>query len=90
MLQVPNFWPQTSRYNPPPANRSPLMDSNMIQAAKKIYLAYTEIHAATMTRPIGVAINPVSYWGKLIFQRKPILLPGEYFIPLEQIESQIY
>lgn len=90
MLQVPNFWPQTSHYNSPPPPRSPLMDSSVIQAAKKIYLAYANIHAATMTRPLGVAINPVSYWGKLIFQRKPILLPGEYFIPLEQIESQIY
>ncbi len=90
MLQVPDFWPRTSYYNPPPLNHSPLMDSNVVQAAKKIYFAYTEIHAATMARPVGVAINPVSYWGKLIFQRKPILLPGEYFIPLEQIESQIY
>ncbi|MGL5508216.1 MAG: hypothetical protein ACRC2J_10340 [Microcoleaceae cyanobacterium] len=90
MLQVPDFWPKTSHYNPTPPNRSPLMDSSVVQAAKKIYLAYAQIHAATMTKPVGVAINPVSYWGKLIFQRKPILLPGEYFIPLEQIESQIY
>ncbi|WP_410223362.1 hypothetical protein [Limnospira platensis] len=43
-----------------------------------------------MRRPSGVAINSRSYRSLLLFSPKPILLPGECFIPFEQIELELF
>ncbi|NEP43936.1 MAG: hypothetical protein F6K35_33840 [Okeania sp. SIO2H7] len=66
------------------------LDPTLLRAARNLYLAYLEVHAEEMKRPSGVAISPDRYRGQLIFARKPILLPGECFIPFEQIESELY
>jgi hypothetical protein len=39
---------------------------------------------------MGVAIDRFTYRGKLIFRAKPILLPQECFVPLSQLEAEIY
>lgn len=70
-----------------PMTFSALLDPALLQAARYIYQTYYEVHPEQMQRPIGIAIDRYSYRGKLIFGQKPILLPKECFIPLNQIES---
>jgi hypothetical protein len=66
---------------------SALLDPRLIQAARQIYQTYYEVHPDRSARPIGVAIDRHSYRGQLIFGNKPVLLPRECFVPLQQIES---
>lgn len=65
---------------------SALLDPGLLHAAQQIYRDYYEVHPEQMQRPIGVAIDRVSYRGQLIFGRKPILLPHEFFVPMAQID----
>lgn len=67
-----------------------LSDVNLLRAARDIYLAYFQVHSQRMNRPSGVAINPTHYRGQLVFSHKPILLPDEYFVPFEHIESELF
>lgn len=64
-------------------------NSDLLRAARSIYQAYLQTHSRQMRRPSGVVIHPRSQRGLLIFSARPILLPGECFIPLENIESQL-
>jgi hypothetical protein len=66
--------PRIDRYGFEPA---------LIQAARKIYRTYMEVHPEVTEEPLGVAIDRYSYRGKLIFVRMPALLPQETFIPFE-------
>ncbi|MBD1905910.1 hypothetical protein NDI37_21710 [Funiculus sociatus GB2-A5] len=67
-----------------------LLDPSIIRAARQIYRTYSEVHPDRVQRPLGVAIDRYTCRGKLIFYNKPILLPQECFVPLSQIESEIY
>lgn len=68
-----------------------LLDPALLQAARRIFRIYQEVHPDFFERrPIGVAIHEVSQRGVLLFSRKPVLLPGERFVPLEQMEADIY
>lgn len=66
------------------------LDPSVLRAARLIYRGYLEVHCEQMQRPLGIAISRVDHRGQVIFSQKPILLPGECFVPFEQIESQIY
>jgi hypothetical protein len=83
--------PEVSSSIPPepvePMTFSALLDPALLQAARYIYQTYYEVHPEQTQRPIGIAIDRYSHRGKLIFGQKPILLPKECFIPLNQIES---
>lgn len=68
---------------------SALLDPALLQAARTIYRTYYEVHPDETLRPIGVALDRFSLRGKLIFGGKPILLPRECFVPLNQIEPGI-
>ena len=39
-------------------------------------------------RPFGVAIDKDTYRGQLVFREKPILLPGECFVNINQLEAE--
>lgn len=69
---------------------SALLDPAILQAARGIYRTYYEVHPEQVRRPIGIAIDRYSYRGKLIFGAKPVLLPKECFIPLNQIEPGLH
>lgn len=73
-----------------PQTLSYQLNADLIRVAKQIYYAYVEVHAQRMRRPLGVAINPSNYRSCLLFSGQPILLPGEYFIPFEQIEADLF
>ncbi|SKB12619.1 hypothetical protein PL11201_410033 [Planktothrix sp. PCC 11201] len=73
-----------------PQTLSPQLNADLIRVAKQIYHAYVEVHAQRMRRPSGVAINPSNHRSCLLFSGQPILLPGEYFIPFEQIEADLF
>ncbi len=65
-------------------------DPTLIKAARKIYRTYCNLNSQVNRKPCGVAINRENYRGQLVFREKPILLPGECFIPINQIEAELY
>ncbi|MBR8829108.1 MAG: hypothetical protein DSM107014_14620 [Gomphosphaeria aponina SAG 52.96 = DSM 107014] len=60
----------------------------MFKAARQIYQTYCYFHSKLTRDPIGVAIDPKTYRGQLLFTKIPILLPGECFVPLSQLDSE--
>lgn len=93
----------TSQQSPPRANVdtrvnsrpehvdfSALLDPSLLQAARYIYRTYYEVHPDQVQRPLGVALDRFTHRGKLIFAGKPILLPQECFVPVNQIETDLY
>jgi len=68
-----------------------LTDPSVLRAARQIYRTYYEVHPDKIQqRPLGVAIDRFTHRGKLIFTGKPALLPQECFVPINQIESEMY
>lgn len=65
-------------------------DPALVKAARKIYRTYCNLNSQLNRKPFGVAIDRDSYRGQLVFKNKPILLPKECFIPIDQIEAEIY
>lgn len=83
--------PPTAKATPMPQQDSyGLFDPALLRAAQDIYNFYCQINPDRERRrqPIGVAMNKLSYRGKLIFSSYPILLPEENFISIEQLESE--
>jgi hypothetical protein len=66
-----------------------LLDPVLIKAARQIYDTYCRLHSKLNKTPIGVAIDAKTHRGQLLFTKKPILLPRENFIPVEQLKSGI-
>ena len=67
-----------------------LFDPALLRAGQDIYNYYCQINPEPDKRrhPIGVAINKLSYRGKLIFSSYPILLPQECFISVDRLELE--
>jgi hypothetical protein len=62
----------------------------IIRAARQIYQTYCRLHSELTKEPIGVAVNPKTHRGQLLFTEKPVLLPGECFVPMNELDSEIY
>lgn len=67
-----------------------LLDPNLLKSARDIYNTYCRFRNKLKKTPIGVAIDRKTHRGQLLFTKRPILLPWENFIPMEQIQSEIY
>ncbi|BAQ62236.1 hypothetical protein GM3708_2642 [Geminocystis sp. NIES-3708] len=67
-----------------------LLDPNILKSARAIYQTYCHFHVKLAKPPIGVAIDRKTHRGQLLFTKRPILLPWENFIPINQIESETY
>jgi hypothetical protein len=67
-----------------------LLDPVLLRAAKRIYRTYFALHSKVTKRPLGVAIDQETHRGQLIFKNRAILLPGECFVSLKQLESEMY
>lgn len=67
-------------------DESNVFNPAMLQAARLIYSNYCETHAQPK-QPLGIAIDQETHRGHLIFTGKPILLPQECFVTLQQIEA---
>jgi hypothetical protein len=68
-----------------------LLDPALLRAGQDIYSLYCELNPDRNRRrqPIGIAMNKISYRGKLVFSSYPILLPQEYFIAIDQLELEL-
>lgn len=66
-----------------------LLDPGQLKAARQIYQNYFRLHSKLNKTPVGVAIDRKTYRGQLLFTKRPILLPWENFIPVDQLESEI-
>lgn len=67
-----------------------LLDPTLLRAAQRLYRSYCVMSNKLDKRPCGVAINRDTYRGQLIFRENPILLPRESFIPLKQLEAEVF
>ena len=67
-----------------------LLDPNLLKAARDIYNTYCRFRNKFNKTPMGVAIDRKTHRGQLLFTKRPILLPWENFIPMDQIQSEIY
>jgi hypothetical protein len=76
--------------NPESGYFPPMLDPALLKSARQIYRTYYEVHPEDLQRPIGIAISTKTHRGKLIFGDKPVLLPNECFIPLNQIEPGLH
>ncbi|ELR97178.1 hypothetical protein [Gloeocapsa sp. PCC 73106] len=65
-----------------------LFDPEVVDSAKKIYHTYYHLHGELTRTPIGVAVDRKTYRGQLLFTKIPILLPGECFVPIDELESE--
>jgi hypothetical protein len=65
------------------------LDPALLRAAQRIYRRYYGMQNKLDKRPCGVAINRETHRGQLIFRENPILLPGEVFISLKELETEI-
>ena len=65
------------------------LDPTIINSARRIYRAYLNIYARIPKKPRGVVLNAETFRGQLVFREKPILLPGECFIPLQHLEAKM-
>jgi hypothetical protein len=61
--------------------------TSLLQVASSIYRIYYNHNAESVQKPLGVAIHRTNLRGKLIFSKKPVLLPEECFFPIEQFET---
>lgn len=86
----PEFYPTGTPVDPGQVPLPSLIDPAIIRAARQIYRQFYEAHPDMTQRPVGVALNRYNYRGKLIFGKRPILLPEECFVPVEQVQSELY
>ncbi|BAD80348.1 hypothetical protein syc2158_d [Synechococcus elongatus PCC 6301] len=76
-LEIPRLGPASDRSG----------QLNLLREARKIYRAYFAAHPDSEQRPVGVALNRRSGRGDVVFGRRPILLPQEFFVPLDQLQA---
>jgi hypothetical protein len=81
--------PKTKATQMPQSDYYGLFDPALLRAAQDIYSYYCQINPDRERRrqPIGVAMNKLSYRGKLIFSSYPILLPEECFLSIAELEG---
>lgn len=65
-----------------------LFDPKLLRMARRIYRSYCVLHPKANKQPFGIAIHKETHRGQLMFNRQPILLPGEYFVPMQQLEAE--
>lgn len=87
-----NFPSSTRNHNSAKTKESSMVffDPTLIKAARNIYRNYCNLNIPAENRPMGVVINRDNHRGQLSFSPKPILLPRECFISLQQIETEVY
>jgi hypothetical protein len=86
----PDFYPSGSAAANPAQPLPSLIDPALVRAARQIYRQFYEAHPEMIQRPVGVALNRYNHRGKLIFGNRPILLPEECFVPIAQVQSDLY
>ncbi|AIE73920.1 MULTISPECIES: hypothetical protein [unclassified Synechocystis] len=64
------------------------LDPKMLRMARRIYRSYRMLHPKSQRQPLGIAIHKETHRGQLMFNRQPVLLPGECFVPLNQLEAE--
>jgi hypothetical protein len=83
--------PTATAIQMPQQDFNELLDPALLRAGQDIYSLYCELNPDRNRRrqPIGIAMNKISYRGKLVFSSYPILLPQEYFIAIDQLELEL-
>ncbi len=75
---------------PPGKTMASLMDPALVRTARHVYRSFFEAHPNETQRPLGVTIDRHTFRGNMVFGRRPVLLPRECFVPLEQIQAEPY
>jgi len=64
------------------------LDPKLLRMARRIYRSYRLLHPKSQRQPLGIAIHKETHRGQLMFNRQPVLLPGECFVPMKQLEPE--
>jgi hypothetical protein len=83
------FSPQKGQFDKAiaPANEAqPQLDALTLQAAQAIHQRYCAVYKPGKPKPLGVAIDPTTRRGQLVFTDSPVLLPQERFIPIQMLQ----
>ncbi len=74
-----------------------IIDPTLLQVARRTYRDYCRIlegererFSLPYKRPLGVAVNQQSDRAVLVFQKRPVLLPTEVFVPFNQLQTELY
>jgi hypothetical protein len=76
-------------FTPQPMSKQhklPWSDPTLMRTAKQLYDVYCAHHQFDRIEPTGIAIHRHNYHCKLLFSDPPVLLPQEYFIPIEEVQ----
>ena len=84
------YAPQVTETKSQQMGQAIVLDPSVLKAAQRIYRTYCVLHPRKNKRPSGIAIHRKSHRGQLIFREHPVLLPGECFVPRNQLETEIY
>jgi hypothetical protein len=81
--------PKAKAMSMPQQNSDRSFDPDVLKVAQEIYNFYCQMDTKRelYRQPIGVAMNKLTYRGKLIFSSHPILLPDECFVSIQQLEA---
>ncbi|MFN5515959.1 MAG: hypothetical protein ACK5CA_14765 [Cyanobacteriota bacterium] len=64
------------------------LDPKLLRVARRLYRNYFVHNPKAAKRPLGIAIHKQTHRGQLMFTQQPILLPGECFVPVKQLELE--
>ncbi len=62
-----------------------ILEPSLLKSAQRIYQTYCNLHKKLSKQPIGVAIDPKTHRGQLLFNKNPILLYGECFVSVDDL-----
>ncbi len=66
-----------------------LLDPKLLRMARRIYRSYCMLHPKSVRQPYGIAIHKETHRGQLMFNQQPILLPGECFVSMKQLDIEL-
>ncbi|MGL5033601.1 MAG: hypothetical protein ACRC6M_07345 [Microcystaceae cyanobacterium] len=69
------------------SDRPLLLDPKLLRMARRIYRSHRLMHPSSSREPLGIAIHKDSHRGQLMFNHRPILLPGECFVPIDHLST---
>jgi hypothetical protein len=82
------YLPDETDFEETPGEAPRLLDPKLLRMARRIYRSYCVLHPTTHKRPLGIAIHKETHRGQLMFNRQPILLPGECFVPMQELDVE--
>jgi hypothetical protein len=83
-----NYTANENDLGPSLAERPLFLDPKLLRVARQLYRNYCVHNPQSPKRPLGIAIHKHTHRGQLMFKQQPILLPGECFVSVKQLDLE--